>query len=237
MATPITAKTPIATFLVRVMVIILGVATMAGRRRSVPCSVPYRVARPAGRVKRRPENVYGFFRPGTRQGLAVTGAAARPAPPRLLRRLIRQTARAGRRMERGVTKDRTTRPGWTRSARNGWQNYLEARCGIQPDFRGSGVRAADFQPPGPGRVAMAARAQCRRTAAADAGRPAHRRAPDRRHGGPARRAVALVRPFSFAADAAAVYLASFILLAFLKSPRPPSFWNTTPAPTACSSNT
>ena len=33
------------------------------------------------------------------------------------------------------------------------------------------------------------------------------------------------------------YLASFILLAFLKSPRPPSFWNTTPAPTACSSNT
>ena len=34
MATPITAKTPIATFLVRVMVIILGVATMAGRRRS-----------------------------------------------------------------------------------------------------------------------------------------------------------------------------------------------------------
>ena len=41
----------------------------------------------------------------------------------------------------------------------------------------------------------------------------------------------------FRSPRAACVPASFILLAFRKSPRPPSFWNTTPAPTACSSNT
>ena len=204
MATPITAKPRSLLFLCVSWLLSLASRRWRAVAAPVPRSVPYRVARPAGRVKRRPGECVWIFpawhasRARRNRRSSPAGAAALAAAPDSGDGACRKAHGARSYKRQDYATDGPVPRGT--DGRTTWR----PDAAFNLDFRGSGVRAADFQPPGPGRVAMAARAQCRRTAAADAGRPAHRRAPDRRHGG----LPAVLSPwfghFSFAADAAAV---------------------------------